>query len=104
EKEGILIGFGDKAPLLAASARIWPTSGPTVPLGEAMLCPGDNPVILGRRDTHGRFSAASDSARDLQHHRLPDARRVVHRSIGEADINVGCGMDGDAQRRAARAR
>src|SRR4029450_10838542 len=31
EEEGILIGFGDKAPLLAASARIWPTSGPTVP-------------------------------------------------------------------------
>src|ERR1700752_3354325 len=27
EKEGILIGFRDKARLPAASARIWPTSG-----------------------------------------------------------------------------
>ena len=69
-----------------------------------MLRPGDIPVFLGRRDTHGRFSAASDSARDLQHHRLPDARRLVHRSAGEGDIDVGCGMGGDAERRAAYAR
>src|SRR5207302_5213534 len=62
EKEGILIGFGDKARPPAASARIWPTSGPTVPSGQSDALPGDIPVILGRRDTHGRFSAASDSA------------------------------------------
>ena len=69
-----------------------------------MLRPGTFRLFLGRRDTHGRFSAASDSARDLQHHRLPDARRVVHRSAGEADVDVGRGMDGDAERRAAHAR
>src|SRR6476646_9034770 len=40
EEEGILIGSGIKTPPFAASARIWPTSGPTVPWGESMLCPG----------------------------------------------------------------
>ena len=46
KKKESLIGFGNKARLRLVSARIWPTSGPTVPLGEALLRPGDNPVIL----------------------------------------------------------
>src|SRR5882762_2837527 len=43
----------------------------------------------GLADVDDRFSASSDTARDLQHHRLPDARRFLYRSGSEADADVG---------------
>ena len=63
---------------------------------------GTAPVSPARKeglaDVHGRFSAASDSARDLQHHRLPDARRFACRADREADADVRRGMAADAER------
>src|ERR1700738_249260 len=58
----------------------------------------------GLADVDDRFSAASDTARDLQHHRLPDARRFLRRPGSEADLDVRCRVAADAERYAAGAR
>src|SRR6267378_2084226 len=58
----------------------------------------------GLADVDDRFSASSDTARDLQHHRLPDARRFLYRSGSEADADVGRRVAADAERYVAGAR
>src|SRR5450631_4437124 len=57
----------------------------------------------GLADVDDRFSAASDSARDLQHHRLPDARRFLCRPGSEADLDVRGRVAADAERYASDA-
>src|SRR3979490_3055747 len=77
--------------------------------GEPNSASPENALVLllekeGLADDHGRFSASSDSARDLQHYRLPDARRFARRAACEADVDVGRRMAADAGRYACGAR
>src|SRR3978361_1905313 len=54
-------------------------------------------------DVDDRFPAASDPARDLQYHRLPDARRFLRDAAISAALGPGRCVAGDAQRCADRA-
>src|SRR5664279_1372830 len=94
-----------KRPRIVADARIWPTSDATqsrvgrvrFALRSVILAIHSLVPFLekeGLADVHGRFPAAPDSDRDLQHHCLSDAGRFLCRYAGQSQVDVRCGVDG----------